>query len=148
MADSDRLSVQDTVGSCGGAGVSPSGRTWPESAEAAAGLLRGAGFTVGKPFDVRGDAGVILGVEALDVHAVEDGAPVNIWRVGSERFAATERREPTIVGHGAAAPDISADRPARLQRTRDRPSAVPAVPACAIEPAVEPRGQAESRSTR
>jgi FkbM family methyltransferase len=37
----------------------PQGAPGPDPAEAAAGLLRGAGFTVGEPFDVRGDAGVI-----------------------------------------------------------------------------------------
>jgi FkbM family methyltransferase len=37
----------------------PQGAPGPDPAEAAAGLLRGAGFTVGKPFDVRGDAGVL-----------------------------------------------------------------------------------------
>jgi FkbM family methyltransferase len=37
----------------------PQGAPGPDPAAAAAGLLRGAGFTVGKPFDVRGDAGVM-----------------------------------------------------------------------------------------
>jgi FkbM family methyltransferase len=37
----------------------PQSAPGPAPAEAAAGLLRDAGFTVGKPFDVRGDAGVM-----------------------------------------------------------------------------------------
>jgi FkbM family methyltransferase len=37
----------------------PQGAPGPDPAAAAAGLLRGAGFAVGKPFDVRGDAGVM-----------------------------------------------------------------------------------------
>jgi FkbM family methyltransferase len=37
----------------------PQGAPGPNPAEAAAGLLRCAGFTVGQPFDVRGDAGVV-----------------------------------------------------------------------------------------
>jgi FkbM family methyltransferase len=37
----------------------PQGAPGPDPAAAAAALLRGAGFTVGKPFNVRGDAGVM-----------------------------------------------------------------------------------------
>jgi len=37
----------------------PQGAPGPDPAEAAAALLRDAGFRVGEPFDVRGDAGVL-----------------------------------------------------------------------------------------